>query len=207
MEDLITRSRVPKRHLSTVPVAERGAREDPRRAPWSEKLRVVSDAIGGGMLVVLHGPRGTGKTQLACNLIHAACHRELPARYTTAIEFFLHIRTAFGGTTTEQTIVNGYKRPALLVVDELHVRGNTAWEDRLHSSFQNWVPPFWYTMRALKSCKAALLKLLNLLLSFLHNLHIFCQAPALIFDPINISLRVSGLLSSISFNRYLKKRS
>ena len=102
------------------------------RAGWSEKLNLLSSRLDYGIMVVLHGPRGTGKTQLACCLIRDACLAEVPAQYTTAIGFFLHVRAAFsGGPDTERAVIQAYLSPGLLVIDEIHERGNTPWEDRL----------------------------------------------------------------------------
>ena len=102
------------------------------RAGWTENLNLLSSRLDEGIMAVLHGPRGTGKTQLACCLIRNACISELSAHYTTAIGFFLHVRAAFGGgPDTERAIIQGYLLPGLLVIDEVHERGYSPWEDRL----------------------------------------------------------------------------
>ena len=102
------------------------------RAGWSEKLNLLSSRLDEGIIAVLHGPRGTGKTQLACCLIRDACLADLTGYYTTALGFFLHVRAAYGGgPDTERAVVQAYLSPALLIIDDVHERGNTSWEDRL----------------------------------------------------------------------------
>ena len=102
------------------------------RSGWSQKLDLLASRLDEGIMVVLHGPRGTGKTQLACCLVRDACLAELTAYYVTAMGFFLHLRSSFGdGPENERSIVKAYLSPVLLVIDEIDDRGKSAWEDRL----------------------------------------------------------------------------
>lgn len=128
---LWNQSHVPERHRMMAPALGRVDLPE-ARAGWTEKLKLLSSRLDEGIMAVLHGPRGTGKTQLACCLIHDSCLAEVSAIYTTAIGFFLHVRAAFGGgADTERAIIQAYVAPGLLVIDEVHERGYSAWEDRL----------------------------------------------------------------------------
>ena len=129
---LWAQSHVPERHRM-MSQAVTGLVELPEaRAGWTEKLNSLSNRLDEGIMAVLHGPRGTGKTQLACCIIRNACLAEVPAYYTTAIGFFLHVRASYGGgPDTERAVVQAYLSPGVLVIDEVHERGNTPWEDRL----------------------------------------------------------------------------
>ena len=104
----------------------------PPASPWLDQLLEISEEIGSGFIVVLHGARGTGKTQLAVNLIREACIEQRPARYTTAMSLFFALRATYKPDEgrTEAAVVRDYVEPQLLVVDEIHERGESSWEDR-----------------------------------------------------------------------------
>jgi DNA replication protein DnaC len=112
---------------------------------WADTLvRVI--AAGGdpnGSLLVLCGEPGTGKTQMAAQLILRSCAHVYarlgtpgsPAapRYTRAMDLYLDIRSSYNrdGGPTERDLVLALCRPHTLVVDELNERGGSDWEDRL----------------------------------------------------------------------------
>lgn len=124
-------SNVPERHRR---MAAKAAVSDlpEHRAAWSEKMGAIRAKLDQGIVVVLHGPRGTGKTQMACCLIREACMAEAVGYFTTAMGFFLHVRAAYGGgSDSERKVVQAYLSPHVLVIDEVNERGNSEWEDRL----------------------------------------------------------------------------
>ena len=109
-------------------------------------------------MFALLGPRGTGKTQMAVELVksfvsnsaHEASsdaiqHRRIIERrggglllscsaiYTTAMEFFMDLKSSYAPESgqTEDLVLNKYVTPELLVVDEVHDRSGSQWEDRL----------------------------------------------------------------------------
>jgi DNA replication protein DnaC len=77
------------------------------------------------------GNRGTGKTQLAAEII-----KDLEpdrATYTTAMALFLRIRATFDKAATEnqKDIVRELSRTPLLVIDEMQERAESAWENQM----------------------------------------------------------------------------
>jgi DNA replication protein DnaC len=113
---------VPSRHADTTP----GENE-----AWRAASGRVAGLLGSGCIILLHGKRGTGKTQLAVEAIRATCKRGRSARYVKAIEIFLDIRDSFGGERSEKAAVRAYTAPYLLVIDAMEERGETPFEDRL----------------------------------------------------------------------------
>ena len=99
--------------------------------------------MGAGAIVVLFGSRGSGKTQIACELMRRRLmqrwrmpreqREKFPCpRYVHVMDFFLSIRRAYseeGVSETEQ--IQAMTKPSLLVIDEIHERGETEWEDRM----------------------------------------------------------------------------
>lgn len=116
---------VPKRHFP-IPAILPG--------PWADKLKDLEGQVGKGCLLALLGKRGTGKTQMAVELIRITCVQGRSARYTTALRFFMSLKDSYRVGTTESAVLNKYLKPHLLVIDEAQERGETGWEDRLLGS-------------------------------------------------------------------------
>lgn len=106
---------------------------DPREAQWEEKLAVCRQHMGKGCLLALVGKRGSGKTQMAAELIRDAARAGRPARYVRTIEFFMAIKSTWRkeSATDEAATIQQYVKPALLVLDEAHERGESETENRL----------------------------------------------------------------------------
>jgi DNA replication protein DnaC len=102
-----------------------------KSAQWSECFASLSKRIGYGMIVALIGLRGTGKSQLAVELIRASCHDCQQALYTTAMDIFIDLRDAYKLHESERAVLLRFQRPSLLVIDEAQERGETPWEDRM----------------------------------------------------------------------------
>lgn len=109
---------------------------------WLAGFALASPVIEAGGILILHGKRGTGKTQMAAEIARTkrfshdhGTHNDpkRSAHYQTAMRFFLTVRAAFksGSGKTELEIIDRMTEPGLLVIDELQERGETAFEDRL----------------------------------------------------------------------------
>jgi len=129
-----TESRVPQRH-----VKHSGEKSGEK---WNEKYMTLETMLGKGFLVLLQGNRGNGKTQMCVDLIWATISRSedrdgegcpVPVcRYVKAMDLFLDVKATYGDNTIhERDVIDEYERYDLLVIDEVGVRGETAWEDRL----------------------------------------------------------------------------
>lgn len=80
-------------------------------------------------IVALIGRRGTGKTQMATMLGAAWKSSGHTARYTTAMEMFDALKSGYNQPPGENAAVQAFMGPSLLVIDELHVRLGTPWEE------------------------------------------------------------------------------
>jgi DNA replication protein DnaC len=121
--NLLRAAKIPKRYVDGIPIQE---------GPWKKVLDHLIGGLGHGSLFIIIGNRGTGKTHMACEAIkHTTLNLGKPALFTSAIEVFLSIRDCYrGGEQGEREVMNQFAKPQLLVIDEAHERGDTAWEDR-----------------------------------------------------------------------------
>ncbi len=94
--------------------------------------RAILPHIDAGGIVAVCGDRGRGKTGLA---VFIARERWLAGRkvgtFVTATEMFLEVRATFAKNSgrTEKQVVEGYIGSDLLVIDELHERRDTDFEN------------------------------------------------------------------------------
>jgi DNA replication protein DnaC len=116
--------------------------DTPEGGEWLAGITLAAPVIEQGGILVLHGKRGTGKTQMAAEIARSkrfpfdasnGLERKRSAHYQTAMRFFLTVRATFkkGSDKTELEIIDRMTEPGLLVIDELQERGETAFEDRL----------------------------------------------------------------------------
>lgn len=98
---------------------------------WGEMLRQLGPTLGKGFLTALIGPQGPGKTQLAYEMMRTSTENLRSARYILAAELFLELREpaqARNGVS-EKMILEKYRRPSFLVIDEMGKRGQSQWEN------------------------------------------------------------------------------
>lgn len=121
------RSGVPRRH------AEQAKRLSEACPEWSQCRDRVCNGLGSGFLFALAGTRGPGKTQIAQQAIAASCRALREARYARAMDVFLSIRESYrkDSARSEGQVVEQFRSPKLLVIDEIQERGETPWEDRI----------------------------------------------------------------------------
>jgi DNA replication protein DnaC len=113
-------SGVPKRHARGV---------DETHKPWLAVRDELWARIGSGFLIALVGRRGPGKTQLAEQVVKASTATERTALYVRAMSIFLAIRATYHSETgSELAVVQTFREPKLLVIDEIQVRADSDFE-------------------------------------------------------------------------------
>lgn len=130
-EELFKAARVPERH------AKREIAASP--AKWWLTLDTISRQLDSGFLISLIGTRGTGKTQMATELIRANSRRNRSSKYLLAMDIFLAVRGSYRkeSATDEAKVIEEFCRPKLLVIDEIQERAETAFEDRILTHLLN----------------------------------------------------------------------
>jgi DNA replication protein DnaC len=119
----------PERHASTAEIHE---------GEWLAAYQTAKTACEDGRLVIAFGKRGTGKTQMALSIAKTADFpdtqtregKSRPAIYRKAMDIFLELKATFGkNARTEKEIIDNLVDCAFLVIDEIHVRGESKYED------------------------------------------------------------------------------
>lgn len=107
--------------------------EDPKFRQWYVTRSGLTKRLQTGFLLAMIGTRGSGKTQLAVELMNFSVERERSALYTRAMDFFMAIKRSYkkDSKETEESVCEHYFRPEFLVIDETHERAQSAWEDQL----------------------------------------------------------------------------
>lgn len=125
---LVERSNIPHRHDLRAHAID--AANSPRE--WSAVRDTLHRRQGAGFIAALIGNRGTGKTQIAVQLMLASIAIGQEALYVKAMQIFLWIRATYKHEQrTELDAIADFIRPRLLVIDEIQVRGDTAFEDEM----------------------------------------------------------------------------
>ena len=121
---------------------EKTVRECSGHSKWMEAYKTADDKLARGGIICLIGPRGTGKTQLAYYLVKAFFrknsasmwrYRDIDNKaYWTALDFFMAIKNTYDkNDVSEIDIIKGISRFPILVIDEIQVRSETAWENSM----------------------------------------------------------------------------
>lgn len=116
---------IPARHKQS-PGAQPG--------PWRDTLNRLVELDGSGFLIALLGGRGTGKTQMGVELIARRVNKaeRFTCKYVRAMDVFIDVKESYRRDgPNERDVLKRFIGPQLLVIDEAHERGETAWEDRL----------------------------------------------------------------------------
>lgn len=124
----------PRRHVENQSPNENG-----RLSKWASACSYLRSRMDRGSIFVIVGPRGTGKTQMATKVALASAVANQTAidvrpsmLYTTAHELAMAIKSTWEkGSMTEREAIRTFTNPRLLVIDEVHERGKSEWEQRM----------------------------------------------------------------------------
>jgi DNA replication protein DnaC len=115
-----------------LPKRYRRSWKHPEDEQWKRRFQRIKDRLKNHHGIVgIVGNRGTGKTQLAAEIIKDIAPES--ATYTTAMALFLRIRASFDkeAKETQDRIVRELSRTPLLVIDEMQERAESAWENQM----------------------------------------------------------------------------
>lgn len=120
-------ARVPERH------SERKAYDQASVVgrKWAEALSKTRNAIQKNGQVALIGGFGSGKTQIAVEMIREVTSGGKSALFTTSTQFLRDIKACYRDETktTETEIISRHIKPFLVVIDEFHRRKGSDWEN------------------------------------------------------------------------------
>jgi DNA replication protein DnaC len=130
IEWLFRQSEAPLRHTLDLDRITYGGQ-------WVERrdLLVSQARYANGYLVALLGMRGTGKTEMATSIIRRCCREMMTCRYVKALDLFKIFRGAYtpvargSAGVDEKDVIDTWTAYDLLVIDEVHQRGESDWEN------------------------------------------------------------------------------
>tara|TARA_R110002012_G_scaffold166722_2_gene330106 strand:+ start:6299 stop:6868 length:570 start_codon:yes stop_codon:yes gene_type:complete len=131
------RSGMPLRHKSSAKGIHSSV---DRESSWWATYEYISKRLNsGGSIFILTGKRGVGKTQMAVCLARLICLMKKPVHYKTAADLYCVLKSTFGTDQSESAFIDKWTlaptgnqdRAQLLVIDELHDRSRSDWEDRI----------------------------------------------------------------------------
>ncbi len=104
-----------------------------RSGQWGVEESKLAKMLGTGFLVGLVGGRGPGKTQLAVELMKTTTCELRTAYYNTLTGLFLQIKATFkkDSSESEEDLMDRLCKPSLLVIDEIGMRSDGDWENRM----------------------------------------------------------------------------
>lgn len=92
--------------------------------------RYLASSVGEPRTVAAVGQYGTGKTDLGFGLVNLFCASGRTARYEKLVNFFTDVRDAMGKHVLRDCL-NRYRSYDCLVLDEITVRTDSAWDEVL----------------------------------------------------------------------------
>lgn len=132
-ENLEKNNGVPARYRGAHTHVARVGVPDDAMERYAHTVGCLTSLFDKPGMVALIGTRGTGKTWMGCGLVMTFCRHGRYALYRDAMDYFLDLKATYddGAKLDQQQVEARYLKPELLVLDEVHERGDTAWEDRM----------------------------------------------------------------------------
>jgi len=95
-----------------------------------QEYRKLVPMLERAPMIVLLGKRGTGKTQMAVNLLYEICDRGQTVHYTRLMDLYRRVRSCFREDgPDEYQLTNEICRFGGLVIDETHERKESDFEN------------------------------------------------------------------------------
>lgn len=88
--------------------------------------------LGTGAILGFLGKRGTGKTVMSAALANISIEKKRTVLYTTAHRMFMRFKDSYrrDSAISETDVYNEFRKPSLLVIDEIGKRQESDWENR-----------------------------------------------------------------------------
>lgn len=104
-----------------------------RDGKWHETMMMIKGKMPSGSTFALVGVRGAGKTQMAVSIALELAQAYIPSLYCTATEMLMRFKATYkqDAKATEEDIVKAFRKPSLLIIDEMNKRAENEWEQRL----------------------------------------------------------------------------
>lgn len=127
IEEMLHAANVPKRHLSLKPSCKDVSGD------WGALDTRIAGRQGTGFMLAIVGIHGCGKTQLGVEAIRRCVVSGMPGLYVTAMDFFMDIKATYRANAqlSEKDVIKAYRKPKMLVLDEIGKRSETQWEQNL----------------------------------------------------------------------------
>lgn len=157
---------------------------------WGAKLEELKKAIGSGMLLLLLGPPGTGKTQMACELLrHGIIANGKSGLFQVSMSIKLEIKSTWGENAkniTEVDIIDKMRNTGILCLDEI----DWLFGNRDNATEDYWTSVFYYIINSRYNLKLDTILTSNRTLEDLREL-----LPASVWGRLNESgglIRMDG---------------
>ena len=99
--------------------------------PGLARAKQLEPRVKKDSMILLLGERGPGKTQMAAYFASFRRKNKLSVgKYVKALDLFDALKSTWATRESEDSVLRGYKTSRFLVIDEIHERAESEWEQR-----------------------------------------------------------------------------